>query len=115
MMNKRTTKTAKIGQKLKRCSPGRTIQPPVDCENAERDAGEMKSTFFFKYESVMANFLNSNLIHIVPLVVAVSIVYGATRDERPMVILEQIIRTAIWISFFLGCILAVLLLLGAWL
>jgi len=63
----------------------------------------------------MANLLASNLVHILPLIVAVSIVYGATRDERPLVILEQMVRSAIWVSVFLGLILLALLGLGSWL
>lgn len=63
----------------------------------------------------MAQLIHSNLAHIVALIVAVSIVYGATRDERPTVILEQIFRSALWMALFLGLILFALLVLGAWL
>lgn len=63
----------------------------------------------------MSDFLHSNLAHIIALVVSVSIVYGATRDERPIVILEQIFRSALWMCLFLGLILVALLVLSAWL
>lgn len=63
----------------------------------------------------MAQLIHSNLAHIIALIVAVSIVYGATRDERPPVILEQIFRSALWMALFLGLIMVALLVLGAWL
>lgn len=63
----------------------------------------------------MAQFLHSNLAHVLALIVAVSIVYGATRDERPIVIMEQIFRSALWMALFLGLIMVALLALGAWL
>lgn len=47
--------------------------------------------------------------HLVPLVVIVSLVYGATRDEEWTPILEHALRFGIWILGFLGVIFVILL------
>jgi len=53
-------------------------------------------------------------MHVFPLVAAASIVYGATRDERPAFIMAHILRSAIWMLVFLGVIMVVLFVLGWW-
>jgi hypothetical protein len=60
----------------------------------------------------MLQLLTSHYMHILPLIAATSIVYGATRDERPVHILVQIVRSAIWMIFFLGLIMAFLFVIG---
>jgi hypothetical protein len=62
----------------------------------------------------MLQLLSSHYMHIVPLIAAASIVYGATRDERPIFIMAHIVRSAVWMMFFLGMIMVVLFLLGWW-
>lgn len=62
----------------------------------------------------MLQLLTSQIMHIVPLVAAASIVYGATRDERPTFILAHIVRSAVWMMVFLGVIAVVLFVLGWW-
>jgi len=51
----------------------------------------------------------NQLWYAVPLVVAVSLVYGATRDEEMLPILVQSYRAATWILTFLAIVFAVLL------
>jgi hypothetical protein len=43
-----------------------------------------------------------------PLITAISLVYGATRDERMMPILHHAWRAAAWILGFMGSIFLVL-------
>ncbi len=54
------------------------------------------------------------MYYILPLIVAVSFVYGATRHERLGPILGHSLRTAIWVTTFLGIILALIWLGGYW-
>jgi hypothetical protein len=60
----------------------------------------------------MLQLLTSPYMHIVPLIAAAAIVFGATRDERPAYILANIVRSALWMTVFLGGIMCVLLGLG---
>ena len=53
--------------------------------------------------------------YILPLILAVSLVYGATRDERPGPILYHAWHTAVWMAVFMGGIFAVLWLVSWWL
>ena len=46
--------------------------------------------------------------YIVPLIVAVSLVYGATRHELPGPILHHAFKTAVWMLTFMGTIFAIL-------
>lgn len=46
--------------------------------------------------------------YILPLIVAVSLVYGATRHELPRPILYHAWHTAVWMAVFMGGIFAVL-------
>ena len=48
------------------------------------------------------------LLLYLPLLVAVSFVMGATRHEKPGLIIQQTQRTAIWITSFMLIIYAVL-------
>ena len=47
-----------------------------------------------------------------PLVIAVSLVYAATRHEQPAPILVHAVRIGIWIVGFMAVIFAVLLLVS---
>jgi len=52
------------------------------------------------------------LFYYVPLVVAISLVYGGTRHENPRLILMHAAYTGYWITAFMGIIFAILFLLG---
>lgn len=60
----------------------------------------------------MMQLFTSHYMHLLPLIAATSIVYGATRDERPVFIMAHIVRSAIWMTVFLGLIMVVLAVLG---
>lgn len=48
------------------------------------------------------------LWYLFPLMISFSLVYGATRHERMLPILEHALRFTIWIVSFLGILYAVL-------
>lgn len=50
----------------------------------------------------------------IPLIVAISLVYGATRHERLKEILQHSLRSVIWVVGFMAVILAVIWLAGFW-
>ena len=56
----------------------------------------------------LLGFLNSELWYAVPLIVVVSLTYGATRHEWMGPILHHSLRTAIWIVGFMAVIFLVL-------
>jgi len=56
-----------------------------------------------------AIFPATQIWHLVPLMIAVSLVYGATRFERRRDILEHSLRFAVWVFGFLGLFSGVLL------
>ena len=58
--------------------------------------------------SLLAVLTYSQLFYAVPLVLAVSLVYGATRHELAIPILHHAYRAAIWIVGFMLAIFAVL-------
>lgn len=53
------------------------------------------------------------LLYFIPLLIAVSLVYGGTRHERMSLILAQAWHTAYWITSFIGVIFLVLLVITA--
>lgn len=57
---------------------------------------------------------NARLWYAIPLVIVVSLVYGATRHERMKAILDQSIRTAIGLVGFMSAIFIVIWLIGFW-
>ena len=57
----------------------------------------------------------TNFLYALPLIVAVSLVYAATRHEEAGPILVHAARIGIWIFGFMAVILAVLLLISWWL
>jgi hypothetical protein len=50
----------------------------------------------------------AQLWYIVPLILSVSLVYGATRHELPRPILYHAWHTAVWMAVFMGGIFVVL-------
>jgi hypothetical protein len=57
---------------------------------------------------LFASLLNTQLWHLVPLVIAVSLVYGATRHELMGPIIEHAYRAGVWIVGFMAIIFAIL-------
>ena len=51
-------------------------------------------------------------MYAIPLVLAISLVYGATRDERLGPIFSHTWRSAVWVIGFMAMIFAVLLWAG---
>ena len=56
----------------------------------------------------------ARLWYSLPLIVVVSLVYGATRHERIREIIEHSIRSVIWLSGFMLAILVAIWLAGFW-
>jgi hypothetical protein len=56
---------------------------------------------------LLAGIFDNKLWHLVPLVVAISLVYGATRHEEMKPILVQAYRTAAWLVTFLAIIFVI--------
>lgn len=56
---------------------------------------------------LLASLLDNKLWHLAPLVVAISLVYGATRHEEMRPILVQAYRTGAWLLTFLAVIFVV--------
>jgi len=61
-----------------------------------------------------ASFWHNDLWYAVPLIIAVSLVYSATRHEQMGPILVHATRIAIWIVGFMAVVFAVLLLMSWW-
>ena len=61
-----------------------------------------------------ATLLAGQIWYLLPLIVSVSLVYGATRHEQPRDIIEHSLSTAMWMAIFLGGVFAVLFLLSLW-
>jgi len=62
---------------------------------------------------LLASVAETNrLWYALPLVVAVSLVYGATRHELMGPILNNALRAAVWIGGFMAIIFAVLMLIS---
>ena len=55
-----------------------------------------------------------DLWYALPLVIAVSFVYAATRYERTELILRHAVRTAVWIVGFMAVVFAILWLVDWW-
>ena len=64
---------------------------------------------------ILASLWDMKIWYALPLVVAVSLVYAATRHEDMRPIFSHAARTAIWIVAFMAVIFAVLYLIGWWL
>jgi hypothetical protein len=62
-----------------------------------------------------SSLLAKQIWYIVPLILSVSLVYGATRHELPRPIAHHAWHTALWMTIFIGGIFAVLWLVSWWL
>jgi hypothetical protein len=58
-------------------------------------------------------WLDNNLWYALPLIVAVSLVYAATRHEEMRPILRHSVRIGLWILGFMAAIFGVLLLISS--
>lgn len=56
-----------------------------------------------------ASLLAKQLWYSLPLIISVSLVYGATRHELLAPILDHSLRTAFWMLTFIGSVFVVLL------
>jgi hypothetical protein len=52
------------------------------------------------------------LLYYLPLLAAISLVYGATRHEDMRLVLRHALYTAYWITAFMGIIFLILLIMG---
>ncbi len=52
------------------------------------------------------------LLYYVPLLLAISLVYGGTRHENPRLILMHALYTGYWITAFMGVIFVILFFVG---
>ena len=66
------------------------------------------SQWLTKMLPLAAMMMGKQLWYIVPLILSVSLVYGATRHELPRPILYHAWHTALWMLVFMGVIFAVL-------
>ncbi|MEX2027507.1 MAG: hypothetical protein WEH44_09400 [Pirellulaceae bacterium] len=62
----------------------------------------------------LAALLAPQIWYMLPLLVAVSLVYGATRHELLIPILQHAWRTAVWMLVFMGVIFVLLVVLELW-
>ena len=58
--------------------------------------------------------LINGLWHAAPLIVAISLVYAATRHELIRPIFQHAFRLGAWITGFMGVVFAILLLMSWW-
>ena len=63
---------------------------------------------------LFASLLTSRLWFAVPLIVAISLVYAATRHELPGPIVRHAVHTVIWVVGFMVIVGLVLFLLTFW-
>jgi hypothetical protein len=61
---------------------------------------------------LLASIFDNKLWHLAPLIVAISLVYGATRHEEMRAILIQAYRTAAWLTGFLAAIFVIFAILS---
>jgi hypothetical protein len=61
-----------------------------------------------------ATLLAGQIWYMLPLIVAVSLVYGATRHEEPRQIARHALSTAMWMLIFLGGVFVALALVSLW-
>ena len=58
--------------------------------------------------NLLRSFSDNQSCHLLPLVVTISLVYGATRHEMPGPILNNALRFGIWMLGFIAVIFVVL-------
>jgi hypothetical protein len=63
---------------------------------------------------LLGALLTQQYWYLLPLVVTVSLVYGATRHELPRPILYHAWHTALWMTIFMGSIFLVLWFASLW-
>ena len=63
---------------------------------------------------LLAASLTPRMFYAVPLVVVISLVYGATRHEYLPEILAHSFRSAIWVVGFMAIIFALIWVIGFW-
>ncbi len=68
------------------------------------------------FETLLAtrSIWDAQIWYALPLVVAVSLVYGATRHETLKDILIQSYRSAVWVIGFMAIIFAIIYVAGYW-
>ena len=49
-----------------------------------------------------------NIYYAAPLIVVISLVYGATRHEHPVEIIKHSIRSIVWVVGFMAIIMAII-------
>lgn len=54
------------------------------------------------------------IYYAIPLIVTISLVYGATRHEKLPEIIQNALRSAVWVVGFMAIILAVIWVGGFW-
>ncbi len=64
--------------------------------------------------SLLASLLVNDLWYALPLIIAVSLVYAATRHEAMGPILHHALRIGAWILSFMAIVFVVLLLFSWW-
>ena len=62
----------------------------------------------------LAALMAPQIWYMLPLLIAVSLVYGATRHELLVPILQHAWRTAVWMIVFMGVIFVILLAMEWW-
>ena len=62
----------------------------------------------------VASIWDARIWYAVPLVVVISLVYGATRHEHLREILIHSYRSILWVAGFMGIIFAVIYVSGYW-
>ena len=60
-------------------------------------------------ELLLGSILNARFWYAVPMIIAISLVYGATRHEYVPQILKQAIKAGIWVIGFMAIILVLIL------
>jgi len=63
---------------------------------------------------ILASIWDARIWYAIPLVVVISLVYGATRHENIKEILMHSARSAIWVVGFMGIIFGLIYLVGFW-
>jgi hypothetical protein len=63
---------------------------------------------------LLGALLAKQIWYLLPLVVSVSLVYGATRHELPRPVLYHAWHTALWMTIFMGSIFLVLWFASLW-
>lgn len=58
--------------------------------------------------------MTPQIFYALPLIVVISLVYGATRHENLREIIEHSIRSFVWVVTFMVVILAVIWIAGFW-